>query len=108
MRITLATKRSGTWFLFTKHWQYGVGENGKDLQVHKEKECKAILSEYFYDRALSTKSYSEAQIITWIKMELLWFSCLSLDRGNAIALVRTEFLRPIYPSFLSPRPPSFH
>ena len=57
MRITLATKRSGTWFLFTKHWQYGVRENGKDLQIHKVKERKAVFSGCFNDRALSTKSY---------------------------------------------------
>lgn len=33
--------------------------------------------QYFYDRALSTKSYSEAQIITWIKMNCYGLAILA-------------------------------
>lgn len=56
MKVKLATKKCGAWLLPIRHWQHGGGENGGDKQVHKVMEGKAVFSECFCDRMLSSNS----------------------------------------------------
>lgn len=71
-------------------------EKWVDMQVHEVIECMAEFSECFCDKTLSLNSLiQKLKLRSGLKVELQWFACFSLAKGNVSALVEIEFLKPI-------------